>query len=215
MSYDPVPSTEGSRRPIAARGNALVQKVSRALVQTPLTPNTVSVLGVFFATLGAVALLAWPLWGALVCGFAIQLRLLCNLFDGLIAVEGGKGTPTGVLFNEVPDRLADSVLLIALGYATSLPDLGYLAALLAVGTAYIRATGGSLGQPQDFSGPMAKQQRMATMTFACLLTPLELTFFNTNYLLVISLWIIVLLSALTCVLRLRRLSRTLRSSSNA
>lgn len=78
----------------------------------------------------------------------------------MVAVEGGKGTPTGVPYDELPDRVADSLFLVALGYAAALPWLGWLGALLAALTACIRALGGALGQPQDFRGPMAKPHRM-------------------------------------------------------
>ena len=54
----------------------------------------------------------------------VQLRLLCNLLDGMVAVEGGRSSPVGALYNEVPDRVADSLLLVALGYAVGIPWLG-------------------------------------------------------------------------------------------
>ena len=47
----------------------------------------------------------------------IQLRLIANLLDGLVAVEGGKRTPTGELYNEAPDRIADTAVLVGAGYA--------------------------------------------------------------------------------------------------
>jgi phosphatidylglycerophosphate synthase len=75
-------------------------------------------------------------------------------------VEGGKQSPVGALYNEFPDRVADSIFLVALGYAALYPWLGWLAALLAAMTAYVRASGGSLGLAQDFRGPMAKPHRM-------------------------------------------------------
>ena len=66
----------------------------------------------------------------------IQCRLLCNLFDGMVAVEGGKGTPSGELFNDIPDRIADPLILIAAGYATTVvpwaAPLGWAAGLGAV-----------------------------------------------------------------------------------
>jgi phosphatidylglycerophosphate synthase len=69
------------------------------------------------------------------------------------------------LYNEVPDRLSDSAVLIGVGYAAGGgPALGYVAALLAVLTAYVRALGRGAGRPQDFRGPMAKQQRMFLVT---------------------------------------------------
>ncbi|HJW04956.1 MAG TPA: CDP-alcohol phosphatidyltransferase family protein, partial [Rhodanobacter sp.] len=147
---------DANRRPIAVRGSGWAQRIAAALARSRLTPNQISMLSVLFALAGAWALLALPgTAGALLCALAIGLRLLCNLFDGMVAVEGGKGTPTGVLYNELPDRLADSLFLVALGYAIALPWLGWLAALLAALTAYIRALGGALGQAQDFRGPMA------------------------------------------------------------
>ena len=54
------------------------------------------------------------LW--IVAGLCIQARLICNLLDGLVAVEHGRGGPCGPLWNELPDRLADALFLIAAGY---------------------------------------------------------------------------------------------------
>ena len=107
-----------------------------------------------------------------VCG--MQLRLLCNLFDGMVAIEGGFKTKAGEIFNELPDRFSDAFIFIGAGYA--LPEfawsreLGWAAAVLAVITAYVRALGASMGAGQHFIGPMAKQQRMALMTAACLIS---------------------------------------------
>jgi phosphatidylglycerophosphate synthase len=89
--------------------------------------------------------------------------LVCNLLDGMVAIEGGKSTATGALFNEVPDRLADALFLVPLGYASRYPWLGWLA-LLAVLSAYIRVLGDALGQPQDFGGILPKQRRLAVLT---------------------------------------------------
>ena len=97
-------------------------------------------------------------------------RLLCNLFDGMVAGEGGKGTASGELFNDFPDHIADPMILIATGYTTTVfpwaPALGWAAGLGAVMPAYVRTLGASLGAPVDLRGPMAKQHRMAPLTFA-------------------------------------------------
>ena len=42
----------------------------------------------------------------------MQLRLLCNMMDGLVAVEGGLKSKAGDLFNEAPDRIEDVILLV-------------------------------------------------------------------------------------------------------
>src|SRR5690606_22874442 len=110
------------------------------------------------------------------------------------------------LYNEVPDRVADSVLLVALGHAAGLPWAGWLAALLAAATAYLRTLGGALGQPQDFRGPMAKQHRMALMTLACAVAPFEAMAGGTRYSLAVAVLAIAAGSLLTCATRLRAIA---------
>lgn len=144
---------------------------------------------------------------------AIQLRLLCNLLDGLMAVESGLKSVHGDLFNEIPDRIADSLILIAAGYATTSgslgPALGWTAALLAVGTAYARVLAGSLGAPQRFLGPMAKQHRMFAVTLACLAAAIEQAVRGTNRLLLGVLALIVLGTAVTLMRRVMALAHDL------
>ncbi|HVI58759.1 MAG TPA: CDP-alcohol phosphatidyltransferase family protein [Luteimonas sp.] len=204
----------GNRRPIAARGNALVQRTGRWLAGTGVSPNAISLLSIVFAALGAAALLRlpWP-WGPWLCAVAIVLRLLCNLFDGLVAVEHGRKTPTGMLYNEVPDRGGDSLFLVALGYAAGLAWCGWLAALLAALTAYIRVLGGTLGQAQDFRGPMAKPHRMWLMVAACVLAPLEARFMGTAYALSAAVVLVAAGSALTCWTRLHAIANRLREAA--
>ncbi|TYT25724.1 CDP-alcohol phosphatidyltransferase family protein [Luteimonas viscosa] len=206
------PGTDASRRPIKARGNALVRRIASALARSPLTPNAISLLSIAFAAAGAAALLWLPPWGALLCAVGIQLRLLCNLFDGMVAVEGGQSTPTGALYNEVPDRIADSLLLVALGHAAGMPWAGWAAALLAALTAYVRTLGGALGLAQDFRGPMAKQHRMALMTLACLVAPFEAMFGGSRHALVAAVLVIAAGSLLTCGTRLRAIARQLEAA---
>src|SRR5699024_5518317 len=109
---------------------------------------------VLFAVGGAVALLLSAeaatdgvrvVW-LIVAALCIPLRLLLNMLDGMLAVEKGMHTPTGDLFNEVPDRIADLILLAAAGYApaavwsTEAADwgvaLGWAAGAAAILTAY-------------------------------------------------------------------------------
>jgi phosphatidylglycerophosphate synthase len=98
----------------------------------------------------------------------VQLRLLANLLDGMIAVGSRQASPVGEIYNEVPDRVADVLILVGTGFALGgTPTLGYQAALVAVITAYLRALGNSAGVRALFLGPMAKPQRMATITAAC------------------------------------------------
>lgn len=202
-----------SRRPVASRHHPLIQRIASALVRARVTPNAISLASMAAAGAGAAALVWGPPWAAWPCALGIQLRLLCNLFDGMVAVEGGQATATGVLYNEVPDRVSDSVLLVALGVAAGHPGWGWAAALLAVGTAYVRTLGGALGRPLDFRGPMAKQHRMAVMTVACVLAPLEWRWAGSTHVLWLAAVVITAGAALTCATRLRAIARNLRDTA--
>jgi phosphatidylglycerophosphate synthase len=205
-------STAANRRPIAARGNAGIQGFSAWLARLGVSPNAISVASIVFAATGAAALswMDWP-WGPWLCAVGIVLRLLCNVFDGLVAVEHGRKTTTGALYNEVPDRIADSLLLVALGYAAGCAWLGWCAALLAALTAYIRTLGGAVGLAQDFRGPMAKQHRMWLMVAACALAPVEGWIAHTSHALCIAVVLVAAGSALTCWTRLHAIARQLKS----
>lgn len=210
---------ESNRRPLATRSNKIVQKIAQWLARRSFpTPNQISMLSIAFSFLGAIAL-AWTVtgqgivWELLICAACIQMRLLCNLFDGMVAVEGGKASPLGGLYNEVPDRIADTLFFLALGYALSYIGLGLVISLLAIATAYVRTLGGSLGLVQSFRGPMAKQHRMALLTLACLLGALEWYLVQSNYVLWLAAILLFIGTALTTMLRLRDMAKILNQSA--
>lgn len=175
-------TASGDRRPLASRQTGWAATLTRALLRTPITPNGVSCAGMVFATIGAIAFANAGHRPALFLlgGVMIQLRLLCNMLDGMVAIEGRRGGPTGVLFNEIPDRYEDVVLLGGFGIASGWPVLGLMAGVAAVATAYLRALGASLGQGQDFRGPMAKPHRMALLTGGAILGFVEWLAFGTS-----------------------------------
>lgn len=199
------------RRPLATRGNAGAKALAAWLARTAVTPNQISLISIVFALAGAASLMLWPtIAGFVVAAVCVQLRLLCNLLDGMVAIEGGKATATGALYNEFPDRVADSLLLVALGIAAGMLWLGWLCALLAALTAYVRMTGAGLGLAQDFRGPMAKPHRMAVMTLGCLAVAVESALWSTRFSLDAALWLIAAGSALTCATRTRAIVVQLR-----
>jgi CDP-diacylglycerol--glycerol-3-phosphate 3-phosphatidyltransferase len=202
---------EKNRRPVEARSAAWAQRAAAFLAATNVSPNQISLASVVFASIGAALLVRYPGPAGLVgCAVAIQARLVCNLLDGMVAVEGGKKSPLGQLFNEFPDRIADTVLIVALGYAIGLPWLGWFGALAAALTAYVRVFGGSIGLPQDFRGPMAKQHRMAVMTAGCLLGVAEQAMGATVYALTLASFTIAVGSAITCATRTRAIAMQLQ-----
>jgi phosphatidylglycerophosphate synthase len=202
-----------SRRPLASRSSGPAQKAVALLLKTSITPNQISLLSIVVSATGAAALLVAPQRPCLflVAALCVQLRLLCNLLDGMVAVEGGRGTPVGGLYNEIPDRVADSLFLVAWGYACGLGWLGWLAALAAACTAYIRVLGGALGVKQDFRGPMAKQHRMALLTFVCLAAFGESWFSREALMLTGGLGVVALLSIATCGTRSIAIARELEA----
>lgn len=200
-----------NRRPIKSRSAKWAEFSAQKLVLWGITPNAVSMISIFFAVIGAGILMISKSPIALILVVVmIQARLICNLLDGMVAIEGGKKTPVGAMYNEIPDRFADSFLIIALGYAIGIEWLGWAGALMAMFTAYIRLLGGSLGLAQDFRGPMAKQHRMAVMSIACIAGAVEGLMFSTNYALVIAAWIIFLGSFITVFTRMSAIVNALR-----
>lgn len=201
-------SSLDNRRPLKVRDVGLVTRFARWLSQKSITPNHISIASIFFAALAAICLFAVPHFSGiaqvalyLLAALFIQGRLLCNLFDGLVAIEGGKSTASGELFNDIPDRISDPLIIVAAGY--SLICVGYgdtlawSAALLAVLTAYIRTLAVSIGAPANFTGPMAKQHRMALLTFACILSAIEQYIWQQDYVMLITLIILNIGCAIT------------------
>ncbi|TPG92153.1 CDP-alcohol phosphatidyltransferase family protein [Pseudomonas caspiana] len=206
---------DDNRRPIKTRSAGWARRITDILVKRDISPNQISVASIAFAFAGVVALnIDSGVIGSICCAIGIQLRLLCNLFDGMVAIEGGKKSDIGSLYNEFPDRIADSLLIVGLGYAVGQSDLGWFAALAAALTAYVRVFGGSLGLKQTFMGPMAKQHRMAVMTAGLLLNAVETSVYGTHYVLLIALAVIAIGSVVTCVTRTLAIARQLKGADH-
>ncbi len=146
----------------------------------------------------------------LVAVLCIYLRLLCNLFDGMVAIEGGKASPVGALYNELPDRISDTLLLVAMGYAAGCPELGWLCAVLAVLTAYIRSFGGALGLAQDFGGLLPKQRRMSVLALGLVAAVIEHYTTQSHYALFTAAAVIAIGTAITCATRTMGIAKALR-----
>jgi phosphatidylglycerophosphate synthase len=203
-----------NRRPLTSRNSAWASRLAFWAVQKGLTPNQISQASMAFAATG-LALYWLSTQGPGIVQFlclilaaaTLQARLICNLIDGMVAIEGGRGAKDGPFWNEAPDRVSDLFFFAGAGLAAGKPALGLLAAALAIATAYIRELGRAEGFPPDFSGPMAKPQRMAVLTAGTALAAL----YATEWTLTVTLWIIVAGSAATNFRRSRTLIEKLKS----
>lgn len=222
---DVSPPELSNRRPIKTRSALWAGKMARGLASHGLTPNMVSVGSVLISGIGACLFIVSPkvdLSQAVYCyvgaAIFIQLRLLLNMLDGLMAVEGNMKSPTGILYNELPDRIADVLFLVAAGYSISCGNvgiaLGWAAGVTAVSTAYIRCLGGALGFEQDFCGPIAKPQRMFFLTLGSLGAAIEAGFFESRvYCIAATLILVIVGSSITCIRRTSRIASALNRNA--
>jgi phosphatidylglycerophosphate synthase len=206
------------RRPLKSRDRAWAKSLASLFVRLRIRPNAISLFSIVCAGLACAGFLlsrnalgVQRLVWLVVAAAGIQLRLLCNLLDGMVAVEGKMGSKSGEIYNDFPDRIADPLIIVPAGYAIALPVLGWLAGLLAVMTAYVRVLGGSMRVPQDFRGPMAKPHRMATLTIAAIADGVAGLYRWQGRLLALALALIVLGTIVTMARRTARMARELET----
>ena len=213
------------RRPIKFRTNHFAIKVARWLAAQGVKPNLVSLISVLFAFLAATALALSSIVSTMLhiilllsAVVFIVLRLLCNLFDGMIAIEEGLATNCGAIYNELPDRPADSLILIGMGFAAHQViggiSLGWLSALLATKTAYVRLLGQCVGTSQYFIGPMSKQHRMAIVIITCILSIILQPLLDSAWIFFFGLIVITGGCLLTIGLRLKKIISVLKEEKS-
>ena len=215
------PSQAVDRRPIATRNRKWAQDATAWLASRNVSPNAISVAGMCACIIGGIAIgltslldyrILWLL-GAL----GAQLRLTANMLDGMVAIASGRTSKTGELYNEVPDRISDAAVFIGAGYAWGgNVMLGYVATILAIFTAYVRAAGKIAGAPNEFCGPMAKQHRMLVITLVCVYATIAprswqiIAFNDSNIgLMTLALAVIIVGCVITVVRRIRRIAHAL------
>src|SRR5947207_3990295 len=160
------------RRPIATRNRKWAQSATTWLASRNVSPNAISIAGMCACIAAGLALALTSVeynrvfW--LVAALGAQLRLTANMLDGMVAFVSGRASKVGELYNEVPDRVSDAAVFMGAGFASGgNVALGYIATILAIFTAYVRAAGKIAGAPNEFCGPMAKQHRMLVITLIC------------------------------------------------
>src|SRR5216117_1553133 len=210
------------RRPIATRNRKWAQAATAWLAARNVSPNAISIAGMWACIVAGIALCLTSisdyriLW--LVAALGAQLRLTANMLDGMVALGSHRASKVGELYNEIPDRVSDAAVFIGAGFAWGgNVTLGYIATILAIFTAYVRAAGKIAGSPNEFCGPMAKQHRMLVITVACVysaVVPRSWQIFHFANLdigvIAIALSLIIAGCLVTVVRRLQRIARGLR-----
>ena len=81
-----------NRRPLKSRGTAWAAVAARAALASGISADGVSIVGIVISLIGAAVLVTGigAPWHFLIGAVAVQLRLLCNMLDGMVAVEGGR-----------------------------------------------------------------------------------------------------------------------------
>jgi len=211
-----------ARRQLKTRNSRAAHFAARWLAAHRVRPDWISVFSIVSGLVGANGFLLAGVWsdgstakvttGLVLAMVGMQLRLACNLLDGMVAVEYNQKSPHGELLNDIPDRITDCLFFIAAGFAADVtfgPILGYSAALLAVMTAYVRTLGKAIGANWHFTGPMAKQHRMALMTLACAVAIVAGFWNHHRDVLGVALCVVIVASVWTIVNRLRKITKDL------
>ena len=100
------------RREVKSRDAAWAGRAAAWLTAHGVQPNWISLCSVVFALGGAVSVgiatrlcVPWKIFCFLLAIVGIQGRLLCNLLDGMVAIEGGRKTRSGELFNDFEESV--------------------------------------------------------------------------------------------------------------
>lgn len=162
-----------SRRPIANAFRLTARGATSFCVRAGIHPDSISYLSIVAAA--AAAICFWqsarhPLL-LIVAPLFCYLRLWCNMLDGMVALASGQASARGELLNDLPDRISDVLIFVGAGHSGWMnPLLGYWAAILSLGTAYVGMLGQAVGVQREFSGLMAKPWRMVALHLGAWLT---------------------------------------------
>lgn len=146
-----------------------LEPLVESCVRRRITPDTLTLLAVPVALLGAAAIAASPAIPALLLlvPVAAAVRLVLNLLDGAVARRTAASHPRGELYNEVGDRVGDVLLL---GAPALLPGVEgravLLGVLLAVVASYVGIATRAAGGQRLYHGILAKPGRMVLVAVA-------------------------------------------------
>lgn len=167
------------------------------LAKTPLTPNTITIMG-FLVTVGAgVLIVTGHLFAA---GFVVLAAGFFDILDGALARSTNRVTRFGAVLDSTLDRLAEAVILIGLlvVYAreAAVAEVTLVSVTL-IGSqlvSYVRARAEGIGLQCDV-GIFTRAERVVVLALGLLLSQFD-------YALIIALVIILVFSYVTVGQRL-------------
>ena len=121
-----------SRRPVKSREQGWASRGASFLQKKGFKPNQISIMSSVFACGAGLCLFLTRYMNStaidillfVTAALLIQGRLLCNLFDGMVAIEGGLKSKSGEIYNDFPDRISDAFILAGAGYAVACVEWG-------------------------------------------------------------------------------------------
>lgn len=170
-----------------------VKPIGNGLRRTGLTPDHLTIVGLLVAAGAAVAIGYGKLYLGLVL---VILAALPDLLDGALAKASNTSSQRGAFFDSVVDRVTDALLLGGVGWYLALRDTPQLSllpfAVMALSSviSYQRAKAESLGLYAK-GGLMERAERIIALCLGLLF----------NRLLVPILWIMLVLTLITCIQR--------------
>lgn len=179
--------------------DATVAPVAKVLTKTGFGPNAFTTIGVGLAGVTAYLLAQGQF---LLAFIGLIITGLADAVDGAVAKATDNVSIAGAYFDSVADRLSDALLFLGLSwfYAVGedpqlalLPSALYVAASL---VSYQRAKAESLGFDAK-GGLMERAERFIVLGFGLLFSPILLWV----------LWLMLVLTILTAVLRFRKVWR--------
>jgi CDP-diacylglycerol--glycerol-3-phosphate 3-phosphatidyltransferase len=187
------------RAPLKDGVTQIITPLARAMVKVGITANAITVVGAIGSWIASLLFFTQGIFfiGTLV----IALFLLSDLFDGTIArITDSQGTRFGALLDSTLDRISDAVLVLALivwAMGNEVDWILPLALSMVFGflISYIKARAESLGVSCEV-GVAERSERLIV-----LLTATGLYGLGIDSAMIIGLWFLVLITAITVVQR--------------
>ena len=176
----------------------LTQPLARLLARTPITPNSITLLG-FLLTLGAAVLVVTE--DLLAAGVVVLFAGFLDILDGAVARQTNRATRFGAVLDSTLDRLSEAALLLGILVLFAQQHLvaeSFLAGATLLGSlmvSYLRAKIEGIGLECKV-GLFTRAERVIVLALGLLFSPIS------RYALVIALIVIAVLSFYTVGQRL-------------